>query len=71
MALRLGHSATQKHAPWRVFRSFLSSKPLLGPLLARDTSGPAFGAPDDPETRALARVLWLSLEQAPVGAPAR
>ena len=50
--------------------SFLSSKPLLGPLLARDTSGSAFGALGDPEIRALACVSWLSLEQAPAGAPA-
>ena len=37
--------------------SFLLSKPLLGPLLARDTSGSAFGALGDPETCVLAHVL--------------
>jgi len=62
VAPRLGHSVTQKHVFRRVFHGFLSSRLLLGPLLARDSGGPTFRALGDPEVHVSARISWLSFE---------
>jgi len=82
LAVQVAHSAMLP-CPWcaaglqgaweaahRVPCKFLHKQALVGPLLARDMSGPAFGALGDPEVCVSAHVLWLCFKQAPVGASA-